>query len=60
MTALLRHLLKEKMTLGEALRAMRRAYGSQSATYYSYLCFGDVMARVDAAPNSATRQVIDS
>jgi CHAT domain-containing protein len=36
--------------IGEALRAARARHGDQSPTFYSYLYYGDVTARIGAEP----------
>jgi hypothetical protein len=42
---LLTKILREGQSVGEALLDVRKAHGSESPTFYSYLLFGDVTAR---------------
>jgi hypothetical protein len=38
--------MKQRMPIGAALRDIRREHGHESPTFYSYLLYGDVTARV--------------
>jgi hypothetical protein len=46
---LLGAVLSGKETIGSALRDIRAQHGSRSPTFYSYLFYGDVMARLETA-----------
>jgi CHAT domain-containing protein len=43
---LLRGILTERRPVGEVMRLLRTKYGDASPTFYSYLYYGDVTARV--------------
>lgn len=43
---LLERILKQGEPIGAALRAVRQAHGTTSPTFYSYLYYGDVTARI--------------
>ena len=49
-TALLDQVVNQGATVGAALQSVRAAHGAESPTFYSYLYYGDVMARL-AAPS---------
>lgn len=46
---LMRAIVTKRQPMGEALRDLRAAHGAVSPTFYSYLLYGDVTARVGAA-----------
>lgn len=46
---LMRAIVTQRQPMGEALRDLRAAHGAVSPTFYSYLLYGDVTARVGAA-----------
>lgn len=46
---LMRAIVTQRQPMGEALRDLRAAHGDVSPTFYSYLLYGDVTARVKAA-----------
>lgn len=46
---LMRAIVTQRRPMGEALRDLRAAHGDVSPTYYSYLLYGDVTARVGSA-----------
>jgi hypothetical protein len=43
---LLNRILRRHEPIGEAMRAVRAAHGATSPTFYSYLYYGDVTARI--------------
>lgn len=45
---LLQRICRDHEPVGEALRAVRAAHGDTSPTFYSYLYYGDVLARIGA------------
>jgi hypothetical protein len=51
-------ILREGQSVGEALLDVRKAHGSVSPTFYSYLLFGDVTARFPQPPTVAPPSVI--
>ena len=46
---LMRRIVTDRAPVGAALRDLRAKYGDVSPTFYSYLLYGDVTARLDAA-----------
>ena len=46
---LMRQIVTDRAPIGAALRDLRAKYGDESPTFYSYLLYGDVTARLDAA-----------
>lgn len=44
---LIERIYKKHQPIGEALRAIREQYGDRSPTFFSYLYYGDVTARLD-------------
>ncbi|NUZ05855.1 TCAD7 domain-containing protein [Piscinibacter koreensis] len=46
---LLARIIRERVPVGAALRDLRAAHGDVSPTFYSYLLFGDVTARVESS-----------
>jgi hypothetical protein len=46
---LMQHIVAEHVPLGEALRDLRQRHGDTSPTFYSYLLYGDVTARLGGA-----------
>ena len=45
----MRRIVTDRAPVGAALRDLRAKYGDVSPTFYSYLLYGDVTARLDAA-----------
>ncbi len=58
MTEFLANLVTRRMPLGAALQDVRRRHGARSPTFYSYVCYGDVMARL-AVRDDATATADD-
>ena len=46
---LMTQIVTERAPIGAALRDLRAKHGDVSPTFYSYLLYGDVTARLDAA-----------